>query len=266
MIVSRVVLAGAVVLCVLVRPSLGQAQGSSRDGDGGTLGLVATREALEARADRLEQATRSGTLSKDARADAALEAAAIRRRLARGDFAVGDRVLLSVEGEKELSDTFTVGPGGMLSLPAVGDVSLAGVLRAELQPYLARRLAESLRDPVVRARAFVRVSVQGAVPHPGFYAVPADALLSDALMAAGGTLPEADLKKLRIERDGAPIWRNGALRQAIAEGRTLDGAGLVAGDQFVVPRHGGASAGDVLRFGAFILTVPVTIYTLTRIF
>jgi polysaccharide export outer membrane protein len=224
---------------LLAAPSL-SAQGS----------LGATRQALEARA---------------AHADAR-EAAAIRTRLVRGDFRVGDRILLLVDGEAALSDTFSVGLGGQLTLPLIGAVSLEGVLRSELQDYLTRRLAQNLRDPEVRTRAFVRLSVQGAVAHPGYFGVPADALLSDALMAAGGTTPEANVARLRIERDGKPVWEGRALQQAIAEGRTLDGAGLVAGDQVIVPKRGGATAGDVMRFGTVLLGIPITIYTLTKIF
>jgi polysaccharide export outer membrane protein len=222
------------------------------------LGLGATRQALEARATRLEQGAQAP--------DVAREAAAIRARLARGDFRVGDRILLTVEGEKELSDTFTVGLGGQLTLPLIGNVPLDGVLRSELQDYLTHRLAQNLRDPEVRTRAFVRLSVQGAVLHPGYYGVPADGLLSDAFMAAGGTMQEANLSRLRIERDGKPLWEGKALQQAIAEGRTLDGAGLVAGDQVIVPRRGGTNAGEVLRFGGALLGIPITIYTLTKIF
>src|SRR2546425_10492231 len=178
MSITRVTTGAAVVLVALlgaVTPSAAQS------GDRPTeLGLGATRQALEARAVRLEQAGQP--------ADAAREAAAIRTRLARGDFRVGDRILLIVEGEKELSDTFTVGLGGQLTLPLIGNLPLEGVLRAELQDHLIHRLPPNLRDPEVRTRAFVRLSVQGAVTHPGYYGVPADALLSDALMAAGGTM------------------------------------------------------------------------------
>ena len=214
------------------------------------LGLGATRPALEARAARAS----------------APEAAAIRARLVRGDFRVGDRILMVVAGEPTLSDTFTVGLGGQLTLPLIGNVPLEGVLRSELQDYLTRRLAQNLRDPEVQTRAFVRLSIQGAVIHPGYYGVPAEALLSDALMAAGGTMPEANLARMRIERDGKPIWEGKALQQAIAEGHTLDGAGLVAGDQVIVPRRGGTTAGEALRFGGALLGIPITIYTLTKIF
>ncbi|HEY3220356.1 MAG TPA: polysaccharide biosynthesis/export family protein [Gemmatimonadales bacterium] len=246
MSVTRVTIAAVVALLAATSPAAGQG------GDANPLGLGATRRALEARADSLEGAARS--------------AASIRARLARGDFMVGDRILLTVEGEKELSDTFTVGLGGELTLPLIGDVPLEGVLRSELQGYLTRRLAQNLRDPDVRTRAFVRLSIQGAVTRPGYYGVPADALLSDALMAAGGTTQEANIGRLRIERDGKPIWDGKALQHAIAQGRTLDDAGLVAGDQFIVPKRGGTTTGDVLRFGGYLLTIPVTIYTLTKIF
>jgi polysaccharide export outer membrane protein len=243
-----------VVVTLLAVPSL--AAGQSGDG-ANPLGLGATRQALVARAERLEAARSAG---------AAREAAGIRIRLARGDFRVGDRILVVVEGESALSDTFVVEPGRQLTLPAIGAVPLEGVLRAELQPYLTRRLAQNLRDPDVRTTAFVRLSIQGAVARPGYYGVPAAALLSDALMAAGGTMQEANMAKLRIERDGTAIWEGKALQQAIAEGRTLDDAGLVAGDQYVVPRRGATSTGDVLRFGGYLLTIPVTIITLTKIF
>jgi polysaccharide export outer membrane protein len=253
MTITRVTIAALVALLGTVTPSAAQSGDSPN-----MLGLGATRQALDARATRLEQGAQSP--------DVAREAAAIRTRLARGDFRVGDRILLTVEGEKELSDTFTVGLGGQLTLPLIGNVPLEGVLRSELQDYLTHRLAQNLRDPEVRTRAFVRLSVQGAVTHPGYYGVPADALLSDALMAAGGTMQEANLSRLRIERDGKPLWEGKALQQAIAEGRTLDGAGLVAGDQVIVPRRGGTNAGEVLRFGGALLGIPITIYTLTKIF
>ena len=246
MTITRVTLAVLVALLAAPRPALGQ----SGDGAVNPLGLGATRQALEARA---------------ALADAR-EAAAIRARLARGDFIVGDRILLQVEGEPTLSDTFTVGLGGQLTLPLVGAVPLAGVLRSELHEYLTRRLAQNLRDPEVRTRSFVRLSIQGAVTHPGYYGVPADALLSDAVMAAGGTTQEANVARLRIERNGKPLWEGKALQQAIAQGRTLDDAGLVAGDQYIVPRRRGATAGDVLRFGGVLLSIPLTIYSLTKIF
>jgi protein involved in polysaccharide export with SLBB domain len=253
---SRLVLAIALV-SLLARGASAQ---SPADGTGTAAGLAATRPGLEARAARLEQAALAPNQTGASRAAAAREAAEIRQRLADGDFRVGDRIVLAVEGEPALSDTFTVALGTVLPLPTIGDVSLAGVLRSELKSYVTRRLGESLRDPVVRARAYVRLSIQGAVAKPGYYGVPADALLSDAIMTAGGPTGEANVKKLRIERAGRPIWEGSQLQEAIAQGRTVDDAGLIAGDQFVLPHRSRMGVGQVL-----LLTVPPAVYALTQI-
>src|SRR5690348_4047544 len=69
------------------------------------------------------------------------EAALIRSRLESGDFQTGDRILVRVEGEPQLSDTFTVAPGPALELPQVGSLALSGVLRSELQSRLETHLA-----------------------------------------------------------------------------------------------------------------------------
>src|SRR5919108_6097734 len=62
-------------------------------------------------------------------------------------FQVGDRILLHVEGDSALSDTFTVVAGPALRLPNIGDISLAGVPRADLQSHLTRELGRFIKDP-----------------------------------------------------------------------------------------------------------------------
>src|SRR5882762_2648527 len=63
---------------------------------------LATRDRLTADLARLEAQNNSG---------ARVQAALIRDRLANGDFQVGDRILIRVDGEPQLSDTFTVQAG-----------------------------------------------------------------------------------------------------------------------------------------------------------
>ncbi len=238
-------------------------------GDDQAYRLLAPRSMLEASLDRLEKAAFQpgaaaalGRTSEQARSEVAL----IRARLTDGDFQLGDRILLTVEGEKALSDTFAVGPERAVVLPDIGAVSLQGVLRAELEVSLTRRIEEFLREPVVHARALVRLAVEGEVGKPGYYAVPADAVLSDALMAAGGPTRDAKLPAMRIDRAGKPIWRGDRLRQALAQGRTVDDMNLRDGDQFVVPARRGADPYPAFRLLGAVLGVPIAVYTLTRIF
>jgi protein involved in polysaccharide export with SLBB domain len=271
-------IAVATVASLLVVPTTGAAQTGSEVGGR----LQATRKELEGQAQRLEQLMQSGAADGQQRSEARAQVAAMRARLTDGDFQVGDRIALAVERvsqqaertgptdpgsvEQQLCDTFTVGSGKELTLPVIGVVALRGVLRSELEQRLSREIAGFIREPVVHARPLIRLSVQGGVARPGYYSLPADAVLSDALMAAGGPAPEAKITKLRIERNGKPIWQGDLLRQAIAEGRTLDEMSLRAGDQFVIPRRGGGGGAEgSLRLFALILSIPVGIYTITRL-
>ena len=153
-------------------------------------------------------------------------------------FQVGDRILLHVEGDSALSDTFTVVAGPALRLPIIGEIALAGVRRTDLEAHLTRELGRYIKDPVVQARALIRVSVVGEVIRPGFYAVPVDLVLPDALMLAGGATQSARVDRLRILRGNASLWSGTDLQAAIARGATLDELGIRAGDRIQVPPRG----------------------------
>src|SRR5438034_5217961 len=150
-------------------------------------------------------------------------------------FQVGDRILLHVEGDSALSDTFTVVAGPALRLPIIGEIALAGVRRTDLEAHLTRELGRYIKDPVVQARALIRVSVVGGVVRPGFYAVPVDLVLPDALMLAGGATQAARVDQLLILRGSAPLWGGDRLQRAIAHGATLDQLFVQAGDPIQVP-------------------------------
>jgi len=221
---------------------------------------LATRTVLEELSNRLQQ--QSGSEA----ARAAL--ARVRSRLEEGDFRQGDRVQLEVQGEEALTDTFEVGPDRVLRLPSpvVGTLALRGVLRSEFEARVTEFLGRFLQTPVVRARPLIRLSIQGEVERAGVHAVPADAVLADALMAAGGTTPEADMRKLRIERNGEAIWEDDALREALAAGRTVDEARLRDGDQIVVERRRETGLTENLRFLWVFVSLAGGIISLSRIF
>jgi protein involved in polysaccharide export with SLBB domain len=150
-------------------------------------------------------------------------------------FQAGDRILLLVEGDSALSDTFTVVAGPALRLPEIGEISLAGVRRTDLEAHLTRELGRYLKDPVVQARALIRVSVLGEVIRPGYYAVPIDLVLADALMLAGGATQTARVDQMSILRGNSALWSGNTLQGEIARGATLEELGIRAGDRIQVP-------------------------------
>lgn len=221
---------------VMVTASPACAQ-SAAQADGQRLRI--SRDSLQSLLATYERSAGSGQLSPELRARARYEAELIRQRLSQGDFQVGDRVWLRVEEQPTLTDTFRVNAGLGLDLPALGEMPVRGLLRSELEPNLREYIGRFVRNPVVRAQPLIRLSVLGDVGSPGFYVLPSDVLVTDALMVAGGPARTAGLTKIRIERGGETIWGGEALQTAITEGRTLDQLSLQAGDRIVVPEDKG---------------------------
>lgn len=206
-----------------------------------TSALVAQQPPAAAAAPRADSSAKSAARVELERKAASLEAAgkasdaaALRRRLTEGDFAVGDRIALTVTGPLTVDDTLPIRAGQVITVATLPDISLRGVLRSELNDYLTRQISRYVRDPVVHSSALVRVTVSGAVTRPGFYAVPADIQIGDAIMHAGGLTSEADLKRTVVKRGSSETLSRDAVQRAVRDGSTLDQVGLRAGDEIVV--------------------------------
>lgn len=197
----------------------------------------ATRAQLQALAIQTEQ---DATAASDAsvRQQKQMQAATIRARLRDGDFEVGDRVLLAIRGDSLISDTVTVRAGRVIKLTNLPDISLQGVLRSELQDYLTTQLTRYIKRPDVETTSLVRVAVMGAVNKPGFYQLPADLALADAIMIAGGPTQGADVDRTQLKRGNDVLYSPQLLGQEVAKGATLDQLNIRPGDQILIgERH-----------------------------
>ncbi|MEO6529184.1 MAG: SLBB domain-containing protein [Gemmatimonadaceae bacterium] len=186
---------------------------------------MSTRADLTALAARLERGSN----------EERTQAAALQARLREGDFRPGDRLALVIEGNVTLADSaVAVTSGPKITLPDIGDIPLAGILRSELQGQMTTQLAKFVRDARVRATPLVRVSVLGPVGRPGFYFMPADIPISDAVMRAGGPAANADLARSKIKRGTDELYDAKNTQTAINEGLTLDQLSLRSGDEILV--------------------------------
>lgn len=179
---------------------------------------------------------------------------------------VGDRVLLRVDGDSQLSDTFEVAKGPAIVLPGIGPVTLAGVGRDTLTSFFSNLLGKYLRDPVVHAELLIRVGVVGEVARPGYYSVPDDLLFSDLLMHAGGPTKEANVHKMKLERDGAVLGEGEKVNQAVTGQRTLADLGFQSGDQVEIPpivRHDPLATVQII---SILVAIPTAIYAAVKIF
>jgi len=215
---------------------------------------LATRESLSAELARLE---------RDRGAGARVQATLIRARLDNGDFQAGDRVLIRVEGESQLSDTFTVVAGPAIELPQVGTLALQGVLRSELPGRLSTHLSRFLRNPVVQVRPLVRILIEGDVARPGYYSAAPQQALADVITQAGGLTPRAKATAMRVDRGTQQLWGGRPLQQALGRGYSIDQLNLQAGDRLLVPTRGDPER--TWRILGIAITLPLAIYSITRI-
>jgi hypothetical protein len=159
---------------------------------------------------------------------------AIRARLREGDFRAGDQIILVIQGESTLNDTVVVSDGPTLKALSLPEDSLHGVLRSELQPHLSAWVTRYYKNATVKATPLIRFGVLGEVNRPGFYRLPIDLPVTDAIMSAGGPTQRADIPKTVVRRRTHELLSKGAVRDAMVAGLTLEQLGVDAGDELVV--------------------------------
>jgi protein involved in polysaccharide export with SLBB domain len=246
--IARFVGTAAALVMFAAGSAHGQAKGAAQP--------MATRAELTAQAGRLERGSAADRT----------QAASIRARLREGDFRPGERLALVIEGNVTLVDSaVAVTAGPKVSLPDIGDIPLAGVLRSELQEHMKTQLARYVRDARVRATPLVRLSVLGPVSRPGFYFMPADIPISDAVMRAGGPAGDADLGRSVIRRGSGQLYDRKRTQWAINDGLTLDQLSLRSGDELRVGTRSGRNWQSVASIVSVVTSLVFAIsYGLSR--
>lgn len=200
-----------------------------------------TRAQLADRAAELEAQLVNGTVRGDERERAQRDLATLRTRLEKGDFQVGDQIVVTISREQVAVDTATVREGLLIRLASQGelpDLPLAGVLRSEVQPRVQAHLDRFVKDFTVRVTLLTRLGVMGGVSRPGYYGVSPDRPVTDILMAAGGPSPMAKLDRVTIRRNGRLIVKGSQWQTAVREGTTIAELGLQPGDEIAVEQMG----------------------------
>ena len=192
------------------------------------------------------------------------EALLLHWRLTRGDFQEGDRIVVVLESNPTATDTMQLRAGKVLQFPKMSDLSLEGVLRSELTDTLRRHLSKYLTNPNVRATPLLPLVVLGNVRNPGFLYAPADYLLRDLIMRAGGPDPAADVSKTVVRRAGKTIWDVRDVRTAFTNGLSLDRLHLHAGDEIFVPERRRLQLSTILTLLSATAAVSVAATQLHR--
>lgn len=192
---------------------------------------MVSRAELTAALQDIDGALAAGGYSSAMRSAKQAQADAIRERLAEGDLRVGDLIRLDVAEVSTFSNTYMVSPTRTITLPGSTEISVAGILRSELEAHLTTQIKKLVRDPSVRVIPTIRLSIFGGVVKPGFVNAPATLLLSDVIQQlAGGPANNVRWNKSQILRGEKVVVDGPEFTEAVNTATTIDQLNLQAGD------------------------------------
>jgi protein involved in polysaccharide export with SLBB domain len=107
-----------------------------------------------------------------------------------------------VKNDKDLSQIVRVNDNGTIDYPLYQDVSVVDKTTSELQDILTYKLAKVVESPMVLVSVMtenpITLYILGQVKKPGLAMVPPKSSLQEVLLAAGGSLENADLNRVKI--------------------------------------------------------------------
>ena len=153
----------------------------------------------------------------------------------------GDSIRVQLFGNVNGIYDFEVTRDGILNLPEIGPITVAGLPFSEFRQDLNRRVSEMLIGTQVSVTMgqlrTIRVFVLGDVNQPGSYVVSSLATISSALYRSGGVSPIGSLRNIQLKRNGQIVSRLD-LYDLLIEGDTSGDSRLQPGDAIFVPPVG----------------------------
>lgn len=153
---------------------------------------------------------------------------------------VDDELMISVWHEPEFSQTVVVRPDGMITLPLLNDIKIAGLSTEELRNLVTEKLKTVVNDPqvtiIVKAIRSLKVYLVGAVGKQGVYPLSSGLTVLELITEGGGLGPFAKSGSIYILRtvNGKQV-RIGFNYKKAMQGKGEDPV-LQSGDKVVVPQ------------------------------
>jgi polysaccharide biosynthesis/export protein len=163
------------------------------------------------------------------------------------DYRIGPNDLLDVEvfDMDNLKRTVRVNAAGAISLPLIGQVVIAGLTTQEVEQRIAARYSEKyLQDPQVSVfiKEFTseRITIEGAVQHPGIFPLTGQITLLRAMALAGGFGSIANTSEVMLYRVNEQNVRQVAVFdvEKIRAGKSEDP--VIKGDDLIVVQRDSA--------------------------
>ena len=153
----------------------------------------------------------------------------------------GDSVRVQFFGKVNGVYEFDISRDGVLNLPEIGPVTVAGLPFSEFRQDINRRVKETLIGTQVSISMgqlrTIRIFVLGDANRPGSYVVDSLATISSALYRSGGISRIGSLRDIQLKRNGRTAARFD-LYDLLLNGDTSSDSRLQPGDVIFVPPIG----------------------------
>lgn len=174
----------------------------------------------------------------------------------------GDALKIAVWREKELSGEYLIDARGLVQIPGLGDIVVAGLTPMEVKARLSEQLVRrGIVAPEISVQPVIRVSVLGEVRSPGLLSVEPGTNLIHLITLAGGPTERANMKAVRVIRAGRPYEVD---LQSALSGSSAGRVVLFSNDVVFLDRKRGLTR-ENLSFGLNMLTALLSIVSVVTV-
>ncbi len=176
----------------------------------------------------------------------------------------GDEIVIQLSGQVSQQYDLRIDRTGIISVPVLGPVHLAGLPYGQLQTYLHEQLGRIYRNFSLNANLgslrTIQVFVVGEARAPGSYSISSLSTLLNAIFASGGPLPSGSLRDIQVKREGRTLVHFD-LYDLLLHGDKSNDIRLNSGDVIFIPFVGPqvAVAGSVKTPAIYELKGPTSV-------
>lgn len=174
----------------------------------------------------------------------------------------GDALKIAVWREKELSGEYLIDARGLVQIPGLGNIVVAGLTPMEAKERLSEQLVRrGIVAPEIAVQPVIRVSVLGEVRSPGLLSVEPGTNLIHLITLAGGPTERANMRAVRVIRAGRPYEVD---LQSALSGSSAGRVVLFSNDVVFLDRKRGFTR-ETLAFGMNLLTAVLSIVSVVTV-
>ena len=150
----------------------------------------------------------------------------------------GDKLSIEYFGNENMTKEGFIGRTGVLHLPLLGPITLAGLTFSEASSLITKKVKSELigTDIFITLSELRSIDIYlvGAAFKPGAYAVSALSTITNALFASGGPNEVGSLRNIQLKRNGKLV-KEFDLYSLLLKGDTSNDVRLQQGDVIFIP-------------------------------